>query len=581
MILHSLYDYYQRKAADPESRIAPQGFEWRKIPFFIVINQDGDFKHIEPNEVEYLIPRMVSRSGGKFLPNLLWDNEDYVLGTFSSDKRRHEIFKKLIIEDLPKDVRDSSEINAVVNFYNKNQVDFIKRSSDWKLIEKAKNPYMTFKIIGSCPILCCAVVKDYVTSKEQNFNNISDEDNITSTEKGICLITGKKTIISRTHHKTFINKDANSLVSFQKKSGYDSYGKQQAYNASVGIEAEFAYTTALKMLLDSKENKVFLKGSKENGSIFLFWAEKQISFEKDFSFFINSNVVLDNPDREVRSMKSALESIFSGRLQDEGKTKFYILGLCQGGGSRIAIRLWQFGTVKDFAENIKTHFEELFIDTGICDKENYYSIYNILTNIALKKDIDNIPPSLIGNIVECMINKQILYPIALQQQCLRRIKADLSEKNNITHIRAAILKAFLNRKNRIYNINEKPITMALDLENTNQGYLCGRLFAVLEKIQEEAARPRKINAPIKERFYGAASSTPVTVFGRLLGLSNHHLAKLNPGRKTNFEKMVQDVMAGINSNGMPAHLSLDDQSRFAIGYYHQRQELFTKNETNN
>jgi CRISPR-associated protein Csd1 len=115
--------------------------------------------------------------------------------------------------------------------------------------------------------------------------------------------------------------------------------------------------------------------------------------------------------------------------------------------------------------------------------------------------------------------------------------------------------------------------MSLDLDNTNQGYLCGRLFAVLEKIQE-AAQPG-INATIKDRYYGAASSTPITVFGRLLNLSNHHLAKLSGGSKTYYEKMIQDIMTGINGNGLPAHLSLDDQSRFAIGYYHQRQELFS------
>ncbi len=582
MILQALYEYYQRKAADPESSTAPQGFERRKIPFFIVINKDGYFEYIELNEVEHLIPRMVSRSGGKFLPNLLWDNEEYVLGTFSSDNRRHEIFKKFIMNELPKEVNDCLEVNAVVKFYKLNQIDSIKESSDWDLVKKSKNPYITFKLIGSpCPIPCCTTINDYIISKEKCVNNNQVENDIISSRKGICLITGERTTITRTHQKTFLNKDANCLVSFQKKSGYDSYGKQQAYNASVGIEAEFAYTTALKMLLKSQRNKVFLKGKKENGLTFLFWAEKQLLFEDDFSFFINRSVFFDDPDREVRSIKSAFDSIYSGKYIDDSNIRFYILGLSQGGGSRIAIKLWESGIVKDITESIKSHFEDFLMLSSNNKRDNYYSAYSILADIAPKKDIDNIPQSLMGEFVESMINKQIQYPIVLQQQCLRRIKVDLSEKESVTQIRAAILKAFLNRKNRIYNTNEKPIAMALDLENTNQGYLCGRLFALLEKIQEESAKPRIINAPIKERYYGAASSTPIIVFGRLLNLSNYHLAKLSPGRKTNFEKMLQDVMAGINSNGIPAHLSLDDQSRFAIGYYHQRQELFTKKEANN
>lgn len=163
-----------------------------------------------------------------------------------------------------------------------------------------------------------------------------------------------------------------------------------------------------------------------------------------------------------------------------------------------------------------------------------------------------------------------LYPTTLQMQCLCRIKAD----RNVTFIRAAILKAYLNRKNRIINhLKEREITMALDLENKNQGYLCGRLFAVLEKIQEDA-QPG-INSTIKDRFYGAASVTPITVFSRLLSLSNHHLGKLESGRKFWHEKQIQEIMDGISSNGMPAHLSLDDQSRFAIGYYQQRKDLYT------
>lgn len=121
--------------------------------------------------------------------------------------------------------------------------------------------------------------------------------------------------------------------------------------------------------------------------------------------------------------------------------------------------------------------------------------------------------------------------------------------------------------------------MGLDLDNDNQGYLCGRLFAVLERIQEKA-QPN-INATIRDRYYGAASTTPITVFSRLLSLSNHHREKLTPGNKVYYEKMIQEIMNGIDSQGMPKHLSLDDQSRFAIGYYHQRKALWVSSKTEN
>lgn len=113
--------------------------------------------------------------------------------------------------------------------------------------------------------------------------------------------------------------------------------------------------------------------------------------------------------------------------------------------------------------------------------------------------------------------------------------------------------------------------MALDLENKNQAYLCGRLFAILEKIQSDAIPGA--NSTIKERYYGAASTTPTTVFGRLLSLSRHHLAKFDTGKSVYYEKLLQSVITNLDSNGLPKYLSMDDQSRFAIGYYHQREDL--------
>jgi len=118
--------------------------------------------------------------------------------------------------------------------------------------------------------------------------------------------------------------------------------------------------------------------------------------------------------------------------------------------------------------------------------------------------------------------------------------------------------------------------MALDKDNTNIGYRLGRLFAVLEKIQEEASPG--INATIRDRFYGAVSCTPVTAFPHLMKLKNHHLAKLeNRGRAVNLEKIITEIIGGITD--FPSHLSLQDQGRFAVGYYHQRQAFFTKQET--
>lgn len=120
--------------------------------------------------------------------------------------------------------------------------------------------------------------------------------------------------------------------------------------------------------------------------------------------------------------------------------------------------------------------------------------------------------------------------------------------------------------------------MSLDITNKNTGYRLGRLFAVLEKAQEET-NPG-LNATIRDRFYGAASSTPVAVFALLMKLKNHHIAKLeHRGRAVNLERLIGEIMSGIDE--FPAHLSLSDQGRFAVGYYHQRQDFFTTKDNKN
>ena len=446
MILQALYNYSQRKAeSDPKYPMF--GYEWNsKISFRIVIKENGEFFQLEPNTVSYLVPRAVKRSGGNFQPNFLWDKEEYILGTFDKNQTKHNIFKKYVSEYIPEQLRDSDGIKAINDFYATNQIEAIQKSPDWEMVKRAKNPYMSFWLVGHGePIASDERFKEFVISTEL-------QETVESTEKiirGICSITGEKTIIARTHQKTFINKDANLLVSFQKNSGYDSYKKDQAYNASVGVEAEFAYTTALKILLESKSNRFNIRGKQKSGTTFLFWADKQNVLEENFSFFFNTSFQMDNPDKEVKTVKAALESIFTGRLNDEGAIRFHILGLCQGGGSRIAIRFWKTNTVKEFALHIKKHFEDLEIISDSKTQKDYINLYSFFSNISLKNDIDNLPPNIHGSVIESILDSRIKYPDTLQQQCIRRIRAE----QHVNYVRAAILKAYLNRKETIYNTN--------------------------------------------------------------------------------------------------------------------------------
>ena len=186
---------------------------------------------------------------------------------------------------------------------------------------------------------------------------------------------------------------------------------------------------------------------------------------------------------------------------------------------------------------------------------------------------NNITPNLTESIVKSIFQGKT-YPFTLFSACICRIRAETSSKDKVCIARMAIIKAYLNR----INDNNKKIEPMLDKSNTNQGYLCGRLFAVLDKIQEDA---NGISS-IRERYMNAASATPASVFATILNLSSHHMEKLtNDGKKIIFEKMKQEIIDKIPASGFPAHLDLQDQGRFFIGYYHQRQEFFTKKEEEN
>jgi len=579
MILQALYDYYQRKATDPDCNIAPRGFERKDIPYIIVIDKEGNFINLEDTRSgegkqkrakTFMVLKTKSRTGSKAseTANIFWDHWGYVLGqpkdetekAIEDAKKQNRTFITQV-KQLSGKYPENNQFAAVCKLFDQeDQIQKILEHESWKDCYKIPGCNLSFRIAGESNI----VAEHDNLLMEVEVVVESDSEVQTQSADGICLITGERLPLAILHSVTSIpgGKSGGKLVGFQKNSGYDSYYKEQGLNAPISKKAEDAYTTALNVLLGRDSKNKF----KIADTSVVFWSQQQSDFENQFSFFFSAPPK-DDPDQNIREVKALFEAIHTGKLNTEGDTPFYILGLAPN-AARISIRFWKTGKVADFAKNIAKHFDDLEIVRSKNDEKEYFSLFNLLSNVSFEFKVDNVPPNLAGKVIESVLDGS-KYPDTLQQQCIRRIRAE----QHVNRIRAAILKAYLNRKETIYNTNEKLITMSLDLDNKNQGYLCGRLFAVLEKIQEDA-QPG-INATIKDRYYGAASSTPVTVFGRLLNLSNHHLAKLGGGSKIYYEKMIQEIMTGVSSNGLPAHLSLDDQSRFAIGYYHQRQDLFT------
>lgn len=356
-----------------------------------------------------------------------------------------------------------------------------------------------------------------------------------------------------------------NIVSFNARA-FESYGKRErnGENAPVSLRASFAYTTSLNHLLASRQR------IQVGDTSTLFWAEEPHELESAVPDLFGEPPK-DDPNRGINALKALYSAVQSGKFTvGDASTRFHVLGLAPN-AARIAIRFWETATAMELAKRIQSHFEDIRIAHADYEPE-HLSLFRLLTGVALLNKADNIPPNLGGEVLRAIL-EDLPYPTPLLNLAVQRCRAEQKP----TYARAAVIKASLNRLIRRGNKTEREYLPMLDPANTNPAYRLGRLFAVLEKIQEEASPG--LNATIRDRYYGAASSTPVSVYTTLLRLKNHHLGKLNRGRAVQMEKLIGEIMDGLAD--FPRQLALPDQGRFALGYYHQRQTFFAKSETIN
>ena len=586
MILQALNDYYQRRqrSADPQERLPAFGLEEKEIPFVIEIDTGGRLVNLADTRTtkgkkkigqRFLVPQGAKKTSG-VAANLLWDNSEYILGLRdakkleSKCKEGKECEDKVVeysarledmqtefrnkIESLPVEALSDQGICAVLAFLDNLDLNQFKAFPTWPDIS-AINPVMTFRLQGDIELVCQRPAIVAATAQT------SDE-----TPDGICLVSGNPMAIERLHPAIKgvwgAQTSGANIVSFNLDA-FNSYGKVRGANAPLGKPATFAYTTALNHLLARDSRQCIQIGDAST----VFWSEQANDLENALPDLFGEPPK-DDPNRGTDALKVLYQAVQSGKfMKGTADDRFHVLGLAPN-AARIAIRFWETAPAQELARRIARHFDDIKIARAPHNPE-HLSLFRLLTSLAIQSKADNIPPNLGGEIMRSIL-EGLPYPALLLNLAVQRCRAEQKP----SYARAAAIKASLNRLIRRTH-SEKEFMVMLDPTNMHPAYLLGRLFATLEKIQEEASP--SVNATIRERYYGAASSTPIAVFTTLLRLHNHHLGKLSKGRAVQMERLVGEIMGGLND--FPRILSLPDQGRFALGYYHQRQAFFTRSES--
>lgn len=575
MILHALADYYQRLADDPNTDIAPPGFEQKAIDFLVVLDEAGRFQNLRDlregtgNKRKgriSLVPKSVKRTVG-IAANLLWDTSPYILGKALPQKgkkledlqeravKQHTAFVDRI-EQTFVDCSDAG-IQAVLAFLKGGDLGSVFEHAVWKDVEESGGN-ISFLLSGDTQLVCQRIA---VSAMLEN----AKPEGILQT----CSITGNADVPAELHTSIKgvwgAQSSGANIVSFNLDA-FRSFGKTQGFNAPVGQQAEFAYTTALNHLLASEKQRMQVGDAST-----VFWAKNPCEFESDFLDYLAPKKGEEAVDySKIRGLLSAVKT---GIPPAEAEIPFYVLGLAPN-ASRISIRFWYEGNVKEIKERVAEHFQDIEMVRAPHDPE-FLSLFQLLVSTATERKADNIPPNLGGDVARAVLTGTA-YPRTLLANAIRRCKAEQA----VGFARASIIKGVLVRNARISKSTNKEVSMALDRTYDNIGYVLGRLFAVLERIQEQA-QGKGLNKTIRDTYFGAATSSPLVTFNRLDQLAIHHLAKIrNSGKSTVWlDKLLGEVNGLLPKEGYPAILSLENQGRFSVGYYHQHQDFFTKKET--
>lgn len=592
MILQALEKYYRILSNDENSGVAPIGYSKANVSFALNLSKSGDLLGIIPlkekvtrgkKEIEVpksmMVPEQIKRAAG-VNSNFLCENSSYILGLDNKEKPERtkqcfEAFKDLH-NNILKDI-DCDEARAVLSFLEIWDIEKAAENNFIKdyLEEILKGGNMIFKLDGEF---------SYIHNNEkikrawEDYKNKNIED-----AKMQCMITGKMSEIARLHPSIKGIRGAQasgaSLVSFNA-TAYDSYGrdKQQGYNAPISSYAAFAYGTTLNYLLSNEKNRMNL-----GDTTVVFWAESVNPIYNQLAGLCfnppeppkdekTETLVQDFSTEKI--IFSCLKAISEGKPLDLPKeidpdVNFYILGLSPN-AARLSVRFFIRNSFGDFIKHISEHYENLKIQKNFANERDFIPIWMLLSETVSPKAKEKTASPLLAGAVMRSILTGTNYPEILYNTIMLRVKAE----RDVSYIKASVIKACLIKK--IKGKNKEVLSLALNKESNNKAYVLGRLFAHLEKAQEEANG----TSNIKARYFSSACSTPKSVFPILLKLSGHHINKAE--YSTNLEIKIGEIINRINDtdNPFPAHLTLDEQGIFILGYYHQRRSFFTPKSVN-
>lgn len=599
MILQALVTYYQRLLSRGEEGLSPFGYSPEKISYEILLAPDGrvvDVNDIRDTSGKKPMPRMMNvpqppKRASNIAPCFLWDKTSYVLGASATSKRadkEHEAFKALHEKTLAG--TDDAGLKAFLAFLSTWNPE---RFAAAPFKEEMLDANVVFRLDGEKTYL-----HDRAASQKVRATILASQEE--DALIGTCLVTGEQATLARLHAsiKGVMGAQTNgaSIASFNDDA-YLSYlgsqlkafsGKKEnntGANAPVSIQAAFAYTTVLNHLLRRSEHNH--QRIQIGDASVVFWAEADDAQEAQAAEWTFESFLNTPPDdsHEAVRVRNVLEHVAKGRplneldpkLQDG--TRMFVLGLAPN-ASRISIRFWETGTLGVFARLMAQHAQDFRLEPvpwKTAPAARRVVLATVPNREGAMPKMDDALNNLVGEFMRSVLSGRP-YPRSLLANTLMRIRSD----GNLSGLRAAICKGILARERRLginVHIHKEEVPVSLDKQSTNPGYRLGRLFAVLEAVQRSALGGQ-VNATIRDRYYGAASATPASVFPVLLRNTQNHLGKLRkekPGLAVNLEKDIREIV-----DGLPEHfarsLRIEDQGRFAIGYYHQSQSRFVKDQ---